>query len=229
MVAWVIFQILLLASVLFVGVQYFNFFMILFSEDLFLALIVAITLTLFTGVFFLAFVHKVARMLMKNEEGILTGRDMFLWGVTMTCADTAYYLVNKLFINQMFPAIFYKLFGAKLGKGAAIYTRIWDVELMDIGDNTSIGTGCIIGAHAISQGELFRKRITIGKNCTIGAGTIMLPGVTINDNVIVASNSVISANRVLKANSIYAGSPVKRIRDWNGESVWKKEQPDQTK
>jgi len=222
MVAWVIFQIILLASVLFVGVQYFTFFLD-FTGDLFLALILGITLTLFTGVFFLAFVHKLARVLMKNEEGILSGRDMFLWGVEMTCADTAYYLVNKLFINQMFPSIFYKLFGAKLGKGVAIYTRIWDVELMEIGDSTSIGTGCIIGAHAISQGELFRKRIFIGKNCTIGAGTIILPGVTINDNVIVASNSVIPANRELEANSIYAGSPVKRIRDWNGESVWKKE------
>ena len=218
-----IFQIILLASVLFVGVQYFNFFIVLFNEDLFLSLIISIILTLFTGVFFLAFVHKVARMLMKSEEGILSGRDIFLWGVTMTSADTAYYLVNKLFINQMFPAIFYKLFGAKLGKGAAIYTRIWDVELMEIGENTSIGTGCIIGAHAISQGELFRKRIVIGKNCTIGAGTIILPGVTIQDQVIVASNSVIPANRVLEANSIYAGSPVKRIRDWHGESVWKTE------
>jgi hypothetical protein len=223
MVAWVIFQILLTASVLFIGVQYFHLFFEQLSFDLFFSLIFSITLTLFTGVFFLAFVHKVARMLMKNEEGILSGRDMFLWGLGMTCADTSYYLVNKLFINQMFPTIFYKLFGAKLGKGVAIYTRIWDVELMEIGDNTSIGTGCIIGAHAISQGELFRKRIYIGKNCTIGAGTIILPGVTVNDNIIVASNSVIPANRVLKANSIYAGSPVKRIRDWHGESVWKTE------
>ena len=223
MVAWVIFQIALLASVLFLGVQYFNLLIVHFSGDLFLSLITSIILTLFTSIFFLAFVHKVARILMKNQEGILSGRDMFLWGVTMTCADTCYYLVNKLFINQMFPAIFYKLFGAKLGRGVAIYTRIWDVELMEIGDNTSIGTGCIIGAHAISQGELFRKRIFIGKNCTIGAGTIILPGVTIQDQVIVASNSVIPANRVLEANSIYAGSPIKRIRDWHGESVWKTE------
>ena len=223
MVAWVIFQIALLASVLFLGVQYFNLLIVHFSGDLFLSLITSIILTLFTSIFFLAFVHKVARILMKNQEGILSGRDMFLWGVTMTCADTSYYLVNKLFINQMFPAIFYKLFGAKLGRGVAIYTRIWDVELMEIGDNTSIGTGCIIGAHAISQGELFRKRIFIGKNCTIGAGTIILPGVTIQDQVIVASNSVIPANRVLEANSIYAGSPIKRIRDWHGESVWKTE------
>jgi hypothetical protein len=224
MVAWVIFQIILLASVLFIGVQYFNFFYVeIFPNDLFLALILTITLTLFSGIFTLAIIHKTARLLMKNEEGILTGRDRFLWGIGMTAADTGYYFVNKLFINQIFPSVFYKLFGAKIGKGAAIYTRIWDVELMEIGDDTSIGTGCIIGAHAISQGELFRKRIKIGKNCTIGAGTIILPGVTIEDNVIVASNSVIPANRTLKANSIYAGSPIKRLRDWDGESVWKLE------
>ena len=50
----------------------------------------------------------------------------------------------------------------------------------------------------------------------------MLPGVTIEDNVIVASNSVIPSNRVLRTNSIYAGSPVKRIKDWHGEVVWEK-------
>ncbi|MFX0050336.1 MAG: acyltransferase [Candidatus Hermodarchaeota archaeon] len=221
MVLWIVFQFILLAAVLFVGVYYFEFFYNGFAmKNLFISLFFSISLTLFTFLFFLTCLHKLARMLMKNEEGILTGRDRVLWGITMTSADTAYYLVNKLFINQIFPALFYKLFGAKFGKRVAIFTRLWDVDLMEIGDDTSVGTNCIIGAHAISQGELFRKRIKIGKNCTIGAGTIILPGVTIEDNVIVASNSVIPSNRVLKANSIYAGSPVKRIKDWNGESVW---------
>ena len=221
MPAWVIFQLVLLGGTLFVGIQYFNYFYnVLLPNDLFLALFLSVTLTLFTGILLLALFHKIARILMKNEEGSLKGRDHFLWGLSMTCADTAYYLVNKLLINQIFPTVFYRLFGAKLGKGVAIYARIWDVELMEIGDYTSIGTGCIIGAHAISQGELYRKRIRIGKNCTIGAATVILPGVTIEDNVIVGSNSVIPANRTLKANSIYAGSPVKKIKDWSGENPW---------
>jgi hypothetical protein len=221
LVLWVVFQLILLATVLFIGVLYFEFFYYgLAMENLFISLFLSITLTLFTFLFFLTLVHKLARILMKNEEGILTGWDRAMWGITMTCADTAYYLVNKLFINQIFPSLFYKLFGAKFGKRVSIFTRLWDVELIEIGNDTSIGTNCIIGAHAISQGELYRKRIKIGENCTIGAGTIILPGVTIEDQVIVASNSVIPSNRVLKANSIYAGSPVKRIKDWYGESVW---------
>ena len=212
--AWVLFQLILLAGTLFVGVKYFEFFYeSQFPNDLFLSLFLSITLTLFTGLIFLMVIHRLARLLMRNEEGILEGRDFFLWGVGMTCADTAYYLVNKLFINQIFPISFYKLFGAKLGKGVAIYTRIWDVELIEIGGFSSIGTNCTIGAHAISQGELYRRRIKIGKNCTIGAETVILPGVTIEDNVIVASNSVITTNKTLKANSIYAGSPVKRIKE----------------
>ena len=221
MVAWVIFQILLLTSVLFVGIQYFYYFSGIFNTDIFLSLLFSILFTLGTFLLFFVIIHKLARMLMKEEEGILKGRDFVLWGIAMTAADSAYFLVNKFFINQIFPAVFYRLFGAKFGKRVAIYPRLWDVELIEIGDDTSIGTGCIIGAHAISQGELFRKRVKIGKNCTIGAGTIILPGVTINDYVIVASNSVIPSNRVLEANSIYAGSPVKRIKDWNGETVWK--------
>lgn len=221
MVAWVIFQILLLASVLFVGIQYYYYFSELLKADIFLPLLLSILFTLATFLLFFVIVHKVARMLMREEEGILRGKDVALWGIAMTVADSAYFLVNKLFINQIFPVIFYKLFGAKFGKRVAVYSRLWDVELIEIGDDTSIGTGCIIGGHAISQGELFRKKIKIGRNCTIGAGTIILPGVTIEDFVIVASNSVIPSNRVLESNSIYAGSPVKRIKEWNGTSVWK--------
>ncbi|MFW9994377.1 MAG: acyltransferase [Candidatus Odinarchaeota archaeon] len=229
MVLWVIFQLALLLAVLYIGIQYFYFFYTLFGAgDVTIPLFLAIVSTLFTSLFILALIHKIARILMRNEVGILTGWDRAMWGITMTSADTAYFIVNKLFINQIYPAVFYKLFGAKLGKRVAIFTRLWDVELMEIGNDTFIGTECIIGCHAISQGELFRGRITIGSNCTIGAGTIILPGVTIEDRVIVASNSVIPSNRVLKANSIYAGSPVKRIRDWNGESVWEDPQKEKS-
>ena len=225
MVAWVIFQILLLAAVFFVGVQYFNYFNTVFdgnSQQLFLSLFLSFGFTLFSFLLFFAVLNKIARLLMRNEEGILTGWDWAMWGIAMSSQDCAYFLVNKLFINQIFPAVFYKLFGCKLGKRVGIYSRLWDVDLIEVGDDTYVGTGCIIGSHAISQGELYRKQIKIGKNCTIGAGTIMLPGVTIEDSVIVASNSVIPSDRILKANSIYAGSPVKRIKDWHGESVWKK-------
>jgi len=222
-VMWVLFQIILLALTLFIGVNSFLIFFELFHgfpQQLFFSLLLALLFTLFLSLVVFAIIHKITRLLMRNEEGILSGRDVALWGVAMTCQDTAYYMVNKFFINQIFPAIFYKLFGGKLGKGVAIYTRLWDVELIEVGDYTSIGTGCIIGGHAISQGELFRKRIKIGKNCTIGAGTIILPGVTIGDKVIVASNSVIPANRTLDSNSVYAGTPVKKIREWHGESPW---------
>ncbi len=221
MVAWVIFQIILLASVLFVGIQYYYYFSGFFEIGIFLPLLLSILFTLATFLFFFVIVHKTARMLMREEEGILKGRDVALWGIAMTAADSAYFLVNKMFINQIFPVVFYRLFGAKFGKRVAVYSRLWDVELIEIGDDTSIGTGCIIGGHAISQGDLFRKKIKIGRNCTIGAGTIILPGVTIEDYVIVASNSVIPSNRILESNSIFAGSPVKRIKEWDGTSVWK--------
>lgn len=225
LVAFVGFQVVFLGLVLFVGVQYYLFFFEYFNEDLFLSLFSTVVATQFSFLFFFAIVHKITRILMRNEEGVFKAGswDFNLWGIEMTVLDCAYFLVNKLFIHQFFPAVFYKLFGAKIGKRTGIYAKMWDVELMEIGDDTFLGTDCIIGPHAISQGELYRKRIKIGNNCTIGAGTIILPGVTIENNVIVASNSVIPANRTLEANSIFGGTPVKRIREWNGESVWKTE------
>jgi acetyltransferase-like isoleucine patch superfamily enzyme len=168
-------------------------------------------------------INRLAQLLMRNKEGTLMGWDFFMWGIAQTAADCLYYLVKKFFINQIVPKGIYTLLGAKIGKNAAIYCRLWDPDLMEIGDNSILGTGCIIGPHAISQGVLYRKKITIGKNATIGAGTIILPGVTIEDNVIIASNSVIPSDQLVKGNAIYGGSPIRKIKDWQGENVWLKQ------
>lgn len=55
------------------------------------------------------------------------------------------------------------------------------------------------------------KDITIGNNVWIGCKSTILKGSTINDNIIIGANSVVTGNLDEK-NSIYAGSPIKRIK-----------------
>ena len=38
---------------------------------------------------------------------------------------------------------------------------LWDLELIDVGEGTVIGTNAMITAHHIRRGKLFRKRIKI--------------------------------------------------------------------
>lgn len=92
-----------------------------------------------------------------------------------------------------------------------------------------IGSGTMFGAnanvwdtdfHPVSCSERLSQKsildaanspIFIGQNCWIGANCTILKGVTIGDNVVVGSMSLV--NKDLFSNTLYAGVPVKKIRD----------------
>ena len=91
-----------------------------------------------------------------------------------------------------------------------------------IGDNTIIGSGCLItdtDSHPIYAAErnlpdwpkyTKSKPIVIGKNVFIGARSIMLKGVTIGDGAVVGAGSVVTKD--VPANTIVAGNPARVIK-----------------
>lgn len=92
-----------------------------------------------------------------------------------------------------------------------------------IGDNTIIGSGCLISdtdSHPIlaehrnlpGGGDQYtvRKPIAIGKNVFIGARCIIMKGVTIGDGAVVGAGSVVTKD--IPANAIVAGNPAKVIK-----------------
>lgn len=110
-------------------------------------------------------------------------------------------------------------------------------EWVSIGDNVTInafvhmwghggiviGNNCLIASHcAITslthnpQSQLFNeeniaKPVIIGENVWIGSHVIILPGVTLGDNIIIGAGSLV--NKDLASNSVYAGTPVRKLRD----------------
>lgn len=109
---------------------------------------------------------------------------------------------------------FYRGMGAKIGKNTLISTsRLWDCDLIEIGNNSVIGGNAAIAGHlttALGRGIL--KKVKIGNRVTIGADTMICPGVTIEDNVIVAPCSMVPPDSHLERKSVYAGVPVNKIR-----------------
>lgn len=91
-----------------------------------------------------------------------------------------------------------------------------------IGDNTIIGSGCLItdtDSHPILAAErnlpdwpqyTKSKPIVIGKNVFIGARSIVLKGVTIGDGAVVGAGSVVTKD--VPANTIVAGNPARVIK-----------------
>ena len=94
-----------------------------------------------------------------------------------------------------------------------------------IGDNTIIGSGCLItdtDSHPILAAErnladwpkyTKSKPIVIGKNVFIGARSIVMKGVTIGDGAIVGAGSVVTKD--VPANTIVAGNPARIVKTIN--------------
>jgi acetyltransferase-like isoleucine patch superfamily enzyme len=133
--------------------------------------------------------------------------------------------VNNYFINiahfLFLPLVrgtpllvwFYRGLGAKIGHDTFILsTRIWDLDMIEIGNNCVIGGNVAMSAHVVEGTRGTMHGIKIGNNVNIGADAMILPGVTIEDNVIVGANSLVPKGTHLESDSVYGGVPAKKIR-----------------
>ncbi|MFC1769271.1 acyltransferase [Nanoarchaeota archaeon] len=109
----------------------------------------------------------------------------------------------------------YRRFGAKIGKDVAIaYNCFLDPlypELIEIGDNTLVGSDCEIATHEIVNNYWTLGRCKIGKNCMIGAFSLIGAGQVIGDNVILGLRSFV--NKPIPSNQFWGGSPAKLIKE----------------
>lgn len=89
-------------------------------------------------------------------------------------------------------------------------------QLIEIGNWTTLATGCVILTHFIDTklpppGFSFKYgKVKIGYACFIGANTIICNSVEIGDNSIVAAGSVVTKN--IPPNEIWGGNPAKYIK-----------------
>jgi len=106
--------------------------------------------------------------------------------------------------------------------GINLNTYINGVGEIEIGDNVVMGTSITItsGSHPIDNKKIpifyrqvIPKKIIIEEDVWIGSNVCILPGVKIKKGTVIGANSLIKANTQLEEYSIYAGSPVKKIRN----------------
>jgi len=78
---------------------------------------------------------------------------------------------------------------------------------------TTIGNRVSIGHHAIVHG------CTIHDNVLIGMGAIVMDGAEIQSNTIIAAGSVVLEGTVCDGGSIYAGVPVRKVKEISPEMI----------
>lgn len=85
---------------------------------------------------------------------------------------------------------FYRLLGAKIGKGVLIEgAQLGEWDLIEIGDN-SVLEGCNCRPFASERNtSMYLGRIVIGKNAYVGKASILAPGIPVPDNTCIGPNS----------------------------------------
>lgn len=113
--------------------------------------------------------------------------------------------------TSLYP-VYLRLMGAKIGRNVIVNTtKIYDHDLLRIGDNTVIGGDAIIIAHIVEGRRLIRRRVTIGRNVTIGQYASVFPGATIEDDVTVGAHAVVRKGAFLPRGTVWGGVPARQI------------------
>lgn len=185
-----------------------------FSSAILIALSFGFGYIIFGNTFLLLVVITRYALRLKNLE---KAGDFYALAAARTAAYN--YLLNvsrHVFLNVIrgtpFINWFYRALGAKIGKNTFILsTRLYDLDMIEIGDDCVIGGNVAINAHTVEGKQGVMHAVKIGNRVSLGADTMVLPGVTIEDGVTVGACSLIPKHSQLKEGCKYGGVPIRQI------------------
>ncbi len=107
---------------------------------------------------------------------------------------------------------YYKLLGAKIGRGVQLNAQLIDCWLVEIEDFAVIGGGAVIVCHVAEGGLLKLKRVVIGKGATVGMGTLVMPGAQIGEGALIGAHSMVLTNKKIPPYTTWVGNPARPLR-----------------
>lgn len=124
---------------------------------------------------------------------------------------------GRMTIRPLFPvflwALYYKVTGAKIGRGVAVGGSIADPILTILDDYAVLGQDSLVVSHSMVSNYFFLRPVVIGRNATVGIKTVIMPGVEIGENSIVGPGSIVPMDTIIPPNEFWEGTPAKKIRD----------------
>ncbi len=175
--------------------------------------------SLFMAFSTLAFVYPVMLVIGILLKWVLIGRlkegDYPLWG---------HYYVRWLFVQKILSSIplhylagtpviklYLRFLGTRIGKDTHIDSDlVTGLDLLSIGNDTSINVQANISCHSIEDGLLKIRRVTIGNHVTIGIRSVVGLDTVIGDNATIDDLSCVSAGMRVGDNEYLTGSPATR-------------------
>jgi 2,3,4,5-tetrahydropyridine-2-carboxylate N-succinyltransferase len=126
--------------------------------------------------------------------------------------------------------------GAQIGKNAVIMMGavinlgavVGDETMIDmgaiLGARATVGKRCHIGAGAVLAGVLeppSKQPVIVEDDVLVGGNAVVLEGVRIGKGAVVAAGAVVTSD--VEAGSVVAGSPAKKVKDVDDQTIAKTE------
>lgn len=130
---------------------------------------------------------------------------------------------RKWFVNQIqesslnvlhgvyatiYSPFWYRLLGAKVGKGAEVSTALGVVpDMLTLGDECFIADAVMLGDEEIDQGWMTVQATSISRRSFVGNGAYVPDGTHIPENVLIGVHTSTPANSKMKPGDTWIGSP----------------------
>jgi non-ribosomal peptide synthetase-like protein len=130
----------------------------------------------------------------------------------------------------IYMRIWYRLMGAKIGKGAEISTSLSGrYDLVEIGEKCFIADEVVLGDEEIRRGYMILKHVKTGPRVFVGNSAVVPPGAEIPANALIGVKSKPPENDMLSRGDTWFGSPpiklpVRQTFDV-GSAAWTYEPP----
>jgi non-ribosomal peptide synthetase-like protein len=108
----------------------------------------------------------------------------------------------------VFAPFWYRLLGAKVGKGAEISTALGVVpDMLTLGDETFIADAVLLGDEHIDGGWMTMKPTVISRRSFVGNCAYIPDGTVLPENVLIGVHSSAPANQQMHDGDTWLGSP----------------------
>lgn len=139
----------------------------------------------------------------------LWGAYYFRWWLVRRVLDV---IPTQYLAGTPLMAIYYRLLGARIGKGAFIDLRQIDApDLVTIGDGVVVSEGVLLATTSVERGLLRIGPVEIGDHAILGSVTVVGRGARVGAGSVLEDLSAIGAGQVLPDGEVWSGSPAVRI------------------
>ncbi|MBW2476515.1 MAG: amino acid adenylation domain-containing protein [Deltaproteobacteria bacterium] len=116
----------------------------------------------------------------------------------------------NLFVGTPIINLFWRLMGAKIGKGVTLDTDLGSAfDLISVGDNSSVGNETQLLGYRVQNGKLILGSVNIGQRCFVGIHSCLGLNTVMEDDSALGDLSLLPDSTRIEKGAYVKGSPAK--------------------